>query len=309
MSIEIVLSTYNGSSYVVEQLESLLAQSCPADIVTIADDGSTDNCYELVASFISSNSLPWKLRSNSKNIGWKESFGRLIMSATGDYVFPCDQDDIWDRNKLKTMSAVMDDNPHIDVLASTVYPIYEDGSHKSYSDSTVGIANNQMSLFSDYSRILTVSRPGCSYCIRRSFVDEIREYWDYNRPHDLQLWTYAAVKGTLGLIDDPLVIFRRHANNASSRTSMNAAERAQMLQRQLKLLADLERFHSDLGLSDDGITKTLSAMSDWLNCRIAYLEGDKAKLPSILRSGRQFYPSKRSQLLDILQGVLPSISI
>ena len=43
MKISIALCTYNGSKYLIEQLESLKNQTVKAEEIIVCDDGSTDN--------------------------------------------------------------------------------------------------------------------------------------------------------------------------------------------------------------------------------------------------------------------------
>lgn len=38
--------------------------------------------------------------------------------ATGDYIFPCDQDDIWHFDKVEKMVECMENNPKIELLAA-----------------------------------------------------------------------------------------------------------------------------------------------------------------------------------------------
>lgn len=47
MRLSIVLSTYNGKAYIIEQLDSILNQTRKADEVLIFDDGSTDNTPQI----------------------------------------------------------------------------------------------------------------------------------------------------------------------------------------------------------------------------------------------------------------------
>lgn len=52
MKTSVVMSTYNGEEYIIEQLDSLRNQSRPADEVLIADDCSTDNTVDIVRNYI-----------------------------------------------------------------------------------------------------------------------------------------------------------------------------------------------------------------------------------------------------------------
>jgi glycosyltransferase involved in cell wall biosynthesis len=47
----ICMATYNGSQYVEEQLESILAQLGPEDEIVIVDDASTDDTVARIRRF------------------------------------------------------------------------------------------------------------------------------------------------------------------------------------------------------------------------------------------------------------------
>lgn len=57
MKTSVVLSTYNGEQYIIEQLESIKNQTRIPDEVLIYDDCSTDQTVELVRNFIDKNRL------------------------------------------------------------------------------------------------------------------------------------------------------------------------------------------------------------------------------------------------------------
>ena len=47
-TISVALCTHNGAAFVVEQVESILAQSVPATQIVLSDDASTDGTVALV---------------------------------------------------------------------------------------------------------------------------------------------------------------------------------------------------------------------------------------------------------------------
>ena len=51
VSIAICLATYNGESYISEQLDSILAQTCPDWTLFIRDDCSTDNTLSILDAY------------------------------------------------------------------------------------------------------------------------------------------------------------------------------------------------------------------------------------------------------------------
>ena len=50
--ISVAMTTYNGSNYIIKQLDSLKNQSRKIDELVICDDCSTDNTVELVNEYI-----------------------------------------------------------------------------------------------------------------------------------------------------------------------------------------------------------------------------------------------------------------
>jgi len=52
MNISIVLSTFNGDEYIVEQLDTLRNQTRLAEEVLISDDASTDDTVQIIEDYI-----------------------------------------------------------------------------------------------------------------------------------------------------------------------------------------------------------------------------------------------------------------
>ena len=116
--ISVLLCTYNGEKYIEKQLESILEQTVLPNEVVIQDDCSSDGTVSLCESFIKSHDLDWKIIVNPKNIGYRLNFITGLKKTSGDIIFLCDQDDIWNSDKVEVMSQVMKDDK-IKSLAST----------------------------------------------------------------------------------------------------------------------------------------------------------------------------------------------
>ena len=50
--VTVVMSVYNGTRYLTEQLDSLRLQTVSPDRVLIADDCSTDGSFDLICRYI-----------------------------------------------------------------------------------------------------------------------------------------------------------------------------------------------------------------------------------------------------------------
>ena len=98
-SVSIVLCTYNGSSYLKKQIDSVLSQKYEISEIIVVDDCSTDETRDILKNYEDEfNEI--KCFFNVVNIGPAKSFQLGISLATGSYIALCDQDDIWLENKI-----------------------------------------------------------------------------------------------------------------------------------------------------------------------------------------------------------------
>lgn len=271
-SVGIVLSTYNGAPYVEELLESLAAQTRQPDAVYIWDDASTDDTPDRVAAFIAEKGLGdrWTLVRGQENRGWRTNFKRALLVAETDLVFLCDQDDVWDPGKVESMSAILEGDPSLDVLACDVEPLYESGAHGKVRTRQAGAPGVQR-VPADL-RIVSVGRPGCTYAVRRDFVQEARDYWPEDLAHDGILWRLSALKGTLGIIDEPLVRFRRHESTSTPADNWTRAKRLRGVQ-SIDHFFDLAGAYNETLPDPERNRALLPQLKEWSGARADLLTG------------------------------------
>ena len=217
MHISVVLATYNAGTHLKRQLDSLRDQSLPADEVLIFDDGSTDGTAAFVEAYIREHGLRhWNLQVNGQNLGWKRNFMEGMRKATGDILFPCDQDDVWYPEKLMEMTDAMERNPQILLLACDYRVVYEKGSLalRTYRKT----AAEKAGLITRYGftkHFFTIPYPGCSFAVRKSFFDRVNSLWFPESPHDEFLWLMATIQNGAWFYNRVMIDHIRHAENAS----------------------------------------------------------------------------------------------
>ena len=307
--VSLVLSAYNGREYITEQLDSLRQQSRAFDEVLIVDDASSDGTPGIVESYIEHYQLNnWNLTVNAQNKGWKTNFHDLLYHASGDYIFLCDQDDVWELCKVSDMTALMQLHHEIDLLACDVEPFYQEGS-KRVPNVGNGANDGKVCIKSLDDKAVYVLRPGCAYCVRRSFLNEIAPYWDESWAHDAMLWELALVKGTLALYDRRLVKFRRHDGNASARKKMTKERRIADIEDLIDRVALMKRFGSDLGTMSVNDKSLLDALDSWLNFRLQFLsERDIGSLVRVVGE-KSFYATWKGLIVDIALSVFTKLSL
>ena len=112
--IEVVLCTYNGERFVAAQIESILGQTRPVDLLSIYDDGSTDGTLSVIGGVAETHRLTGRLPAirlhvRERNLGYGRNFWNAIGASEGDLLFLCDQDDVWHPDKVARLDAVFDE--------------------------------------------------------------------------------------------------------------------------------------------------------------------------------------------------------
>ncbi len=218
-TISVVMTTYNGENYIKEQLWSILEQSIKPDEIIIADDCSKDCTYKIVSEIKQQTDISIDAYVNENNLGYILNFKRAMSKAKGDYIFLCDQDDVWEKNKIeKTLSCMKEFRAKV---ACTGFRLIDgNGSYirnlKQYDSDPISGYDG----WTDLVKKITVSRliwgnfsPGCTYC----FTTEILKIFDSidnsEISHDFQILLIGANNGTAIYIDSPLSRYRLHDTN------------------------------------------------------------------------------------------------
>ncbi|MCL9775542.1 glycosyltransferase [Vibrio methylphosphonaticus] len=101
MKLAVIMSTYNGSKYISEQLDSILSCNWPGKkIIYIRDDGSSDATAAILLDY--ARRYPENIKVElGQNLGPALSFLTKLTEIDGyDYYCFADQDDVWLEDKL-----------------------------------------------------------------------------------------------------------------------------------------------------------------------------------------------------------------
>ena len=126
--ISVAMATCEGERFVLEQLESIASQSVLPDEVVVCDDASQDETFACLEAFASRAPFEILTLHNPERIGTTANFERAISACTGDTIFLADQDDVWQPEKIETLSAVLARRPDTAAVFSDAEPIDENAS-------------------------------------------------------------------------------------------------------------------------------------------------------------------------------------
>ena len=219
LSTEVIVCTYNGARFIVEQLESIFGQSQKPDLISIYDDRSVDNTVAIVLHFIEqrgTNDVSTRVRINENNLGFALNFSNAIAEAQCDVLFLCDQDDRWHENKIRTSLDIIQ-NSKADMMFSDGILIDAEG-HRLPVRSV--LTNYGLSK----SNIVNFPRNPAQHLLRRNYVNgaamAIRRAAAQAAlpvpagvPHDYWLAIWCALHGGIDATADCLYEYRQHDSN------------------------------------------------------------------------------------------------
>ena len=110
----VLLSTYNGEKYLKEQIDSLLRQEGVEVKIIVRDDGSKDATKRILDEYQSKDLIRWYTGDNLRPA--KSFFNLMDNASVADYYALCDQDDVWDKDKLAIAVKALEGHSNIPAL-------------------------------------------------------------------------------------------------------------------------------------------------------------------------------------------------
>src|SRR6185369_1264323 len=124
-SVSVVMAVFNGSRFLRQQVDSVLAQLEGEDELVIVDDASTDDSLKLLRAI---DSPRIKIYCNEVNSGVRLTFQRGLQLARHEIIFLCDQDDVWLPGKRNAFVAAFSAQPSAAVVLSDAEVIDAQGA-------------------------------------------------------------------------------------------------------------------------------------------------------------------------------------
>jgi glycosyltransferase involved in cell wall biosynthesis len=206
--VSVVMSVFNGASFLRECVESVLAQDFTDFEFLIVDDGSRDNSLEILQSFQDPRIRIFPVQENR---GLPSCLNLGIREARGTFIARMDADDLCLPSRLRAQVDFLRAHPEVGVLGTAVRLLK---------------ANKQgerIQFPSQNASIKSMLPFGCpffhpSVMLRRKALMDHGLFYDesYRRSQDYELWSRAAEHLKFANLPSPLLLFRRHQDSVSS---------------------------------------------------------------------------------------------
>jgi glycosyltransferase involved in cell wall biosynthesis len=227
--LSIALCTYNGGRFLAEQLESFRSQTRLPDELVVCDDNSHDDTRDVVERFATTVSFPVRLERNEPQLGHAANFGKAMGLCDGDWILPCDQDDVWLPHKLATLEAVIMSRPDLGLVFSDAEIVGQDGQPLGYRFSQVHRLDARKR------RQINGPRPwrpflrqfiaqGTALAFAAALRDVILPIPSTLISHDYWIGITAPALRPVHFVADPLLLYRQHSAQLTASRKQSTAE-------------------------------------------------------------------------------------
>ena len=206
--VSVVTPAYNASAYLVQAIDSILSQTFADFELIVVDDASTDQTAAILASY---QDPRLRVVRNETNQGIVRTRNRGMAMARGEFICPFDADDVSLPTKLAKQVALLDSHPEM-VLAGTATRYLELGDikpGKRVHNDTPAMMRWLMHVDNPLGHSTLMYRASGVRALNGLMDEEFKYSEDYEFCHRLM------GQGEVGFLNEPLVLYRRHAGAVS----------------------------------------------------------------------------------------------
>ena len=210
--ISVIMSVYNGETYLREAIESVIGQTFKNWELVIINDCSTDSTGEILSDY-SLKDERIKVHTNEVNLKLPSSLNKAISLCTGKYIARMDADDICLPDRFEKQFKFMEENPDVS-LSSCRFMTVKNGVYM--SGGAGGRCDNNA-----LKAMLLVSNPILhpGVIAKADVMKKLNYDTTLTCTEDLELWTRMVMDNQkIQILPECLLIYRLHDKQITSTT-------------------------------------------------------------------------------------------
>jgi glycosyltransferase involved in cell wall biosynthesis len=217
--VSVVVPTHNRKTLLKETIESILKQSYSNLELIVVSDGSNDGTNKMVSEI---NDARVRLIEHAQSGQPAKPRNAGIVAAKGSYIALCDDDDLWEPNKLEIQVKALENDTAIGMC-------YTNGRVLKEGVIQQGILNRRKIFKNHFQQLLYGNFiPNSSVLIRKTIISTagmINTNTIFRGIEDYEYWLRLSHAFQIEYIDEPLIQYRVHNSNITYSRSLET-ERA-----------------------------------------------------------------------------------
>jgi len=216
--IAILLATYNGMKFIPELIDSLMKQTITLWDLYVQDDLSQDGTMEYLSALAAQDDRI-HIVPNDRKLGAMLNFMSLLNVVDAQYYMFCDQDDVWQPNKIELIFSKMKTLESQHSIATPII-VHTD---LTVVDENLAVINNSFMQMSRINPGLLKKFnqqaghnlvTGCTMMLNRASALSVERINDTVLMHDA--WVLLCTLKNGGIVQEimePTILYRQHGNN------------------------------------------------------------------------------------------------
>nr|WP_077366824.1 glycosyltransferase [Clostridium saccharoperbutylacetonicum] len=284
--VSILLAVYKpNKKWLVEQLISLNEQSYNNLELLVYDDCPEFSVSEELFNQHITN-FEYKLIRGKQNQGSNKAFEELTKVANGDFFAYCDQDDIWEQEKISVMIEGFNKNDTTLVFSDLSII---DGNSMKIANSITDI-RKRIEYRSGYMLaerlLMTNFVTGCAMIVKSDIAKKAVPF-EANLVHDQWIAIIAALNGRIEFLNKPLVRYRQHGSNQTGILKDVYDKKTYYTKRIADFICRYESLERRLCTYE--IEESISNCLKWLNARKNYFSNPNIRDLRIMVKYKDFH--------------------
>jgi len=211
----VMIPTYNCSKFLIETLQSVLAQAKNPDEmqIEVVDDYSTDDDVEAIVNEIGKGRVSFY--KQPRNVGSLRNFETCINRAKGQWVHLLHGDDVVKPGFYSEIEDLFEKNPSAGAACTGFSCIDENSSlliHNDYIQGAPGIIPDWLLKIAKGQLLQT-----CAVVVKRSVYEHLGGFFAVHYGEDWEMWVRIAANYPVAYSPETLALYRVHNNNISAR--------------------------------------------------------------------------------------------
>jgi len=215
--VTIYITNFNYGRYIKKAIDSVLAQTLQDFELLIIDDGSNDNSYTIIESYLENPKIKAIFQ---KNKGLNVTNNIALREARGQYIMRLDADDWLDPHALELLSNVLERNSSVGLVFPDYYLVNEEGH-----------VTEQVRRH-DFVDVTLLDQPAHGACTMIR-CDCLREIGGYDERYSCQdgyyLWIRMIEDFEVRNVNLPLFFYRQHGDSLSKNEERILSTRSEII--------------------------------------------------------------------------------